>query len=284
MTARRRTAKGRSLFEHAEIMDRLGDDWFDVVCSRRSRRTFDGAPLEDEMLDAVDAVCQGFRPFDDARVELWRDRGSDLFRGVVGSYGKVVGAPHVLAFVGRESDASQMHLGYTGEAVVLEATRLGLATCWVGGFFRHADADEMAGLTDSERVCAISPLGRSTTYSLTERLFQHPSGTHRRKFAEEIAPGLDDMWPRWAQVAVECARLAPSARNRQPWRFKMHAGDLLLCKDSGIELPWVTKALDCGIAALHAELGARAAGTTGVWCEPEEGAQELARFKAGSSS
>ncbi|HHY93759.1 MAG TPA: nitroreductase, partial [Firmicutes bacterium] len=37
-------------------------------------------------------------------------------------------------------------MGYTGEAVVLEATALGLATCWVGGFFRPEVAARLLGV------------------------------------------------------------------------------------------------------------------------------------------
>lgn len=280
MNARRSPKKGPTLFGHTEIVDKLGSEWFDSVCDRRSRRTFTGIEVEDDLLAKLEEVCLGFRPYPDARVELWKDPGSDLFRGFIGSYGKVTGSPHVLAFMAGDSEAAQVHLGYTGEAVVLEATRLRLDTCWVGGFFKHAAADAFAASENGDRVFAISPAGHaSDRLSAAERLTRQVSGAHRRKPVEVIAPGLDETWPCWARAAVECARLAPSARNRQPWRFRMEGSGLVVSKDSSIELPLVTKALDCGIAMLHAELGALAAGVRGSWSDRADAGADVAVFK-----
>ncbi len=68
--------------------------------------------------------------------------------------------------------------------------------------------------------------------------------------------------PEWQKCAVEAGRLAPSARNVQPWEF-----DVL--KDS-IQVACVSRnfgygALDCGIAMLHIEVGAAHCGVYGSW-------------------
>jgi nitroreductase len=280
MSARRRSAKERSLFEPAETMDRLAGEWFETACSRRSRRAFDGVEVEEAVLGELEGVCLGFRPHADARVELWRHPESDLFRGIVGSYGKVSGARHVLAFIAGPGTRAEVHAGYTGEAVVLEATRLGLGTCWVGGFFDHSAANAFNELAEGERVVALSPVGYpSERYTLSEQLMRLGAGSHRRKPVEEIAPSLSEEWPCWARAAVECARLAPSARNRQPWRFRLKRHrELTVSRDTAFEVPLVTKALDCGIAMLHAEVGARAAGVKGAWSDLEDEGLDLAIF------
>ena len=60
----------------------------------------------------------------------------DVFRGLVGRYGRVNGASHYVAFIGDTSaPLVQEALGYMGEGIILEAAALGLGTCWVGGFF-----------------------------------------------------------------------------------------------------------------------------------------------------
>ena len=64
---------------------------------------------------------------------------------------------------------------------------------------------------------------------------------------------------------IEAARLAPSARNRQPWRFRVQDSSIVVTEDGKPSLPGISKRLDCGIAMLHLELGARAAGTSGSW-------------------
>jgi len=76
---------------------------------------------------------------------------------------------------------------------------------------------------------------------------------------------------------VETARLAPSAINRQPWRFRLDGDSLVIAQDNAFETPKVTKRLDCGIAMLHAHLGAVAEGVVGAWTDLE-GGLDVARF------
>ena len=94
---------------------------------------------------------------------------------------------------------------------------------------------------------------------------------HRRRELSEIAPGIDGSWPEWARAAAEAVRLAPSAVNRQPWRLTLVNERLVISRDNGQETPKVTKSLDCGIAMLHAELGARSQGVHGRWHDRSEG-------------
>ena len=251
----------------AALFAERGPEWLAAVALRRSRRAYDMRPVDAATLDAIDAVCAGFRPHVDARVVLVRDPGVDVFTGFVGGYGKVKGAPHLLVFIGDERGRfADQHVGYTGEAVVLEATARGLDTCWVAGFFRASLARELVDLGPGERVFAVSPLGHGTAaLGFGERGMRSMAHAHRRRTIQQIAPSVSAGWPDWAVAAVETARIAPSAVNRQPWRFRFDAGALVIARDSGVETPKVTKRLDCGIAMLHAELGARASGATGAW-------------------
>jgi hypothetical protein len=164
-----------------------------------------------------------------------------------------------------------------GEAAVLEATALGLDTCWVGGFFDPKRVGLMVETASSERVLAVSPVGFARdALSGTERAMRGMSRAHRRKALEVIAAGSAD-WPAWARSAAECVRIAPSAVNRQPWRLRLDGDSLVIARDSGVETPKVTKALDCGIAMLHAEIGALAAGAEGAWSDMTDG-RDVAAF------
>lgn len=53
-----------------------------------------------------------------------------IFKGAVGTYGKIKGATSLVAFVGA-MDSPQVNekLGYLGESLILEATSMGLDTC-----------------------------------------------------------------------------------------------------------------------------------------------------------
>jgi hypothetical protein len=261
-----------------------GPEWLAAVARRSSRRAFDGQPVPSATLDVVDECCRRFRPYAGARVALVRAPEVDVFTGILGSYGRVTGTPHLLVFIADERGSfADQHVGFTGEGVVLEATRLGLDTCWVGGFFKAAKVSRVVELAEGERVYAVSPLGYARrSVGAAERSMQSMAGSKKRKCVEELAPGIGSSWPEWAVTAVETARLAPSAVNRQPWRFRLEDGGLVIAKDSSFETPKVTKRLDCGIAMLHAELGATASGAEGVWTDLD--GSDVSRFELRTTS
>jgi len=74
--------------------------WYLVVHRRRSRRHFDpNRPIEPGSLAALDRVCREFMPFTHARAYLVSKPVKDVFKGIVGGYGKVRGAPAFIAFI-----------------------------------------------------------------------------------------------------------------------------------------------------------------------------------------
>ena len=254
-------------------------DWLAAVSSRHSRRTFDPTPVDAAKLDTIEALCERFRPHDDARVVLARNPAIDIFKGIIGGYGKVSGAPHALRFIAdKRASFADQHLGYTGEAAVLEATALELATCWVGGFFDPKRAATLVTLAPGERILAVSPLGTAAAEpSATERSMTGMAGSSGRKPLDVLAPTGTAGWPTWATAALETARLAPSAVNRQPWRFRWDGHGLVVAINSRMETPKVTKRLDCGIAMLHIEIAALSFGVSGSWADLSAGL-DVARF------
>lgn len=258
------------------------DRWLEAARDRRSRRSFDGSPLADEHLSALDEACERLRPSGNARCVLLRSVPEDLYRGVLGSYGRISGAPSALLFIGAAGSAEALpETGYAGEALVLEATALGVGTCWVGGMFDSSLARTKGAVTADEKVYAVSPLGYpKQQVTKTERFVYGMRKPKPRKPVEHLAPGIHEReWPSWARPGVEAARIAPSTYNRQPWRFRADEGSIVISFD-GPDTPIVSKRLDCGIAMLHFELAVRAAGAAGAW-ELLDHRADVARFSLG---
>jgi hypothetical protein len=262
-------------------------EWYEVIARRMSRRRFDGRPVAEEVREQLEVFCDGAsvpagEPGSDAvepghvtapaRLCIIDDASRQLFTGVVGGYGKVTGTPLATAFVGRAPgggdvpEDGQSAAGYLGEGLILEATRLGLGTCWIAGSFERQVAGDLVELAHDEQVVAVSPLGYPTPQQASgERLFRTMIKASARLSVERLAPGvLDGGWPAWAVSAVQAARLAPSGANRQPWRFRMDGGSLVLGRAD--KLYW-TAPIDFGIARLHVELGALHEGVTGAWTQ-----------------
>jgi len=255
--------------------------WHDAISKRRSIRQYAPKPVEPADLEAMRRVCAEFHPFQSARAVVVADPPEDIFRGIPGGYGKVSGALALVAFVGdMKSPDVQEALGYTGEGIVLEATALGLATCWVGGFFSPKRAAAMAKVASSERVLAVTPIGYAREgSSLQERAMSRFGRNWQRRPLVDLVTGLgENERPAWVKAAVEVARLAPSAMNRQPWRFRVDQTSITVSADSVVNPTMVvSKRLDCGIAMLHIEIGALASGVKGGWELLES--PQVARFK-----
>lgn len=249
-------------------MDIPASRWYEVIPRRRSRRAFASAELEPSVLVGLRTVCQEFRPFAGVRAELVEHSADDILRGIVGSYGKVKGATTLIAFVGDMDDPHvQEKLGYTGEGIILEATAMGLATCWVGGFFRPGVAASVVGIARNEKVLAVTPVGRALEeLSLEERTMTGFARSHQRRPLAHLVTGLDTSeWPEWVKSGLEAARLAPSATNRQPWRFHLERESITVSVANARLDFFVSKRLDCGIAMLHIEVAALKCGAQGRW-------------------
>ena len=245
-------------------MDVPVDSWYDAIFLRHSQRKYSGEVPKDEVTRRIERVCTEFRPFSGARAVLVREPANDIFKGAVGPYIlRVTEAPYYIAFVANMNAPDiQAITGYLGEGVILEATSLGLNTCWVGGFFRRDAVLKQIDLHGDERVLAITPVGYSKEKS--DRVGAS-SKRYRRKSLDKLIVGgkLDDN--KWIKSALEAARIAPSAANRQPWRFQISNDSIAVLANNRREGFGVSRKLDCGIAMLHLELGALAAGGKGSW-------------------
>jgi nitroreductase len=242
------------------------DAWFKAIPVRASRRTYEARPLRDEELVPLENACREFRPFPESRAELVREPSDGVFKGILGNYGRVTGAPCYLAFVGDlTSTRAQECTGYTGEGLILQATALGLDTCWVGGFFGRRAVSAQVRLGENEAVLAVSPVGFARgKKSVTDRTFKFFAGSKNRNPLRALVQGGLAIDPR-IRKGLEAARLAPSAYNRQPWRFGIEDGAVVIRTDKEGKADKISRHLDCGIAMLHFELGVRAAGLSGSW-------------------
>lgn len=258
--------------------------WYRVIERRRSRRRFESTPLEPKQLKQIRSMCRVFQPFDDARAVLVTESPEKVFKGAIGSYGKIKGAPAFIAFIGdMRSRSVHEHVGYTGEGVILEAEARGLNTCWVGGLFKPKVVSSLIEVGEDERVLAVSPVGTAPKHpSFEEKLMAGFGLTSRRKPLSKLAIGLKaSEWPEWVTLALEAARLAPSRFNKQPWRFHVEKDSIAVAVNSGnMNIKSVTsERLCCGIAMLHIESAALHCGMSGNWTH--FGSPLVAKFELG---
>lgn len=196
----------------------------------------------------------------------------------LGTYGTIRNAGLYLLGAVKDIAGSQVDLGYSLEKVVLEATAMGLGSCWLGGTFRRSRFARRIQLAGDEILPVIIPLGYPAE---SEKGWGRPlrsgSRSGRRKPWSELFFAGDGRTPLTEKDAgdyggvLEAVRLAPSALNRQPWRIvKDREGcyrlylkeDRLYNRTLGkIRLQHV----DIGIAMSHFELATREQALPGRW-------------------
>lgn len=247
-----------------------------AIRARHSTRRYADRPVPDEVLaHLLDFAAHA--PHLTAvpprvTVVSGRERVGRILARYLGVYGLVQGAPHLLVgLLPEDSDPARLDLGYVLEQVVLEATRWGLSTCWMTGSYHPERAADEVERAPNEVVAATVALG----YAREDPLARLHDGTvrrlvaaHRRRPLEEIvfAGAWGTPWsPAGADPALveilECARLAPSAENLQPWRFVVEDGappalHLFLTRPAPI---------DGGIVMAHGALAGAEVGWNGRW-------------------
>ena len=113
-------------------------DIITAIKQRRSVRTFAPDPLSPSLREHLERfAAETHSPFGGDVTILLRDiDAGSVFHPE--TYGMISGAKTYFLIAAGADDNSALSAGYRFEQVVLEATRLGLGTCWVGGTFRKS--------------------------------------------------------------------------------------------------------------------------------------------------
>jgi nitroreductase len=255
--------------------------WSAVIRSRSSWRSYEPRPMAPDDVAALEAACATpvASPFGTPiRLQLVLGAAKDGKK--LGTYGFIRGAQAYLVGALTRGEHDLEDYGYVFERLVLEATALGLGTCWLGGTLDRAAFGETVKLGDSEWLPAVSPVGPTKAKrGLVDGAVRMFAGSRKRLDFDKLffQGGLDTpLQPAqagpWAAV-LEGLRIGPSASNKQPWRVVLskQGAHLFLRPTSGYAsfLNFEIQRLDMGIAMCHLELGATELGLAGEWQQVE---------------
>ena len=212
----------------------------DLIRTRHSTRRYEMKKISPSTLEAVMAAASeseelvaGLK----VAFHLLHDEGGigRQLMGVAGRYGQIIKAPHFVVALSEKQPGYMENLGFRMEAMILEATRHGLGTCWTGGMWKEARLREFMNIGSDMRVIALTPLGfedRSLSGSLFNKALSvsAPNRARRHPFEKIVYKEKWEMSAREVNIPVplrdslEAARLAPSWGNFQPSRFLVSRG------------------------------------------------------------
>lgn len=205
----------------------------EAIMQRRSTRTF-----TDRVPDAsvIAEVCRGSK-------YLVPIAPITPGNGRVGTYGIIKGNPSYIAVVAGD----EFHAGIEGERAVIELTRRGLATCWLGGTFNRKLVEKSTAIDKDSRIVAVIAVGyASESQSLVEHFMRMSVKASSRLPHDRIV--IAGAVPDYLGEALEALRRAPSACNRQSWRLAFNpSGSIDVYGDPSDSF----MKIDVGIAVSH---------------------------------
>ena len=242
----------------------------EAIQKRSSIRAYTGEPLAAEHLALLKGIASNIPRLTDTSVRFefleGIERVERILTGLIGSYGKVKGAPVLIAGIAGAGPFQAESLGFSMEHLILEAARQSIGTCWISGTFDRQRVKDEISLAGGEEVLAVSPAGYAAP-SRSAAFVKVLVGSNKRKPLSQIV--FADAWGNSAeglltgridlQRAAEAVRWAPSAVNQQPWRLILTLSAAVLASVKP------KNGLDNGIALAHWLIAARHEGLDGAW-------------------
>ncbi|HEQ72540.1 MAG TPA: hypothetical protein ENN69_08630 [Spirochaetia bacterium] len=171
---------------------------------------------------------------------------------VVGTVGRLpwrliphspIGSGKLYAPLLEPTSAGLVEYGFQGEALVLKLTERGFGSCWMA-----------VGRAVEKNAPAVIVFGKEAGHTVASRLSRAVFKSNRRKDLDELLTH-DSLTPLPEQERVlNAMRAAPSAVNKQPWRFTVTESRLLRVRRAGGRPDW--SYMDLGIVLCHGYLAA----------------------------
>ena len=158
----------------------------------------------------------------------------DAFSGFLARRSKFRGVRHYLALVGPKGPDLAERAGYCGEKLAVKAQALGLNSCWAAMTYSKRKARVL--ISPGEKLVCVIAIGYGATRGRP----------HQNKPMSKLYQAAEPV-PDWFLRGTEAAMLAPTAMNRQNFRFVLN-GD-------GVKATAPNK-VDLGIVKYHFETGA----------------------------
>lgn len=221
---------------------------FEAIENRRSRRLYLDSPIESQQVDVLQGFIEKYNKESGLTIRFVED-GSAAFKGFMKSYGLFSGVRSVLALCGKKSDVNlKEKVGYYGELLVLEAIRMDLSACWVGGTFDRKTT--LVELPEDESLVCVITIGKSEELSFKEKMI-HQMVARKSKSIDQMLIS-DVKTPEWLIEGIKAVQKAPSAVNHQPVLFEFKE-DILT---ASVEDDGKFNLVDFGIAKSHFEIAA----------------------------
>ena len=193
--------------------------------------------------------------------------------GFAGYHGIMINAPHYVILLSEKKDHYMENAGYVGESIAMKAFDLGVDSCWIT-FTDSQKVIHRLNIVTGKEVVGILALGygkkkKPVTLGALKIGDNYSQADMRKKdgntstvlplcqmvYIDKWGEGadVDKLMERALYDPMDCARKAPSTLNRQPWRFLIDGGKIILTMRKDNDISEYEERIDAGIAMLYFE-------------------------------
>ncbi len=259
-----------------EIIE-VNGNFSELAKKRFSCRTFDGNGVEEEKLNLVKKQIgkanESSGNFIAGIVDKHELKAKRFF--TTGTYGMFKGDRfYIVGILNKKSEFDWVKYGFLMENIIIYLTQMGLNTCWIGGVFDRKGFGSELGIKEDELVPAIIPFGYcASKRTLRDKIVRWSAKGDKRKTFEKlffIKENPENLSETKLKEVLENVRIAPSASNKQPWRFFIYKNriDLYLKRDklySKLVPSADLQMIDMGIVSYHLWKSFSEIGVSGRW-------------------
>ena len=209
----------------------------EAIKKRHSVRSYTTKKIEGEIAKKLQDYIYECNKEGIMNIQLCLDEPK-AFDSFMAHYGSFKNVNNYIAIVGEKGKDFEEKCGYWGEKIVLKATELGLATCWVALTYSKGKSECKIG--NGEKLCCVISLGYGDGDGVP----------HKNKPMESLCKVNGEM-PEWFKNGMEAAMLAPTSMNQQKFTFTLDGNTVAAKAGVGFY-----SKLDLGIVKCHFEIGA----------------------------
>lgn len=250
-------------------------DYKKLISNRKSVRDYKKLALKKEDIKELEAYLgTAKRLVDDIDVDaiIMSNEVFTKLEGKAGYKGFMLQAPNYIILLSEKKDNYIKNAGYIGEEIVLKALDMQIGSCWVTFSDSELVKAEL-GINSDKEVVAIIALGYDDNKTKVINLHKTGENSSKTKFdivedniSERVAVSdivylntwgnsvtAEELQNRALLNAFHYARLAPSTFNRQPWRFILDDGIIVLTVRTDDATGSYEEKIDAGIVMLYFE-------------------------------
>ena len=211
-------------------------DYQNLILNTKSVREYKKDTIDNQKLKTIKDHTQNCIKIDDnieTDVRILSNEAYLCLHGVAGYKGNMIDAPHYILILSEKKPYYIENAGYIGQNLILKATEMGIASCWITFSDSEAIKNSLNILSDKE-VVALIALGYDANATqkgnTTSSHIDYKIGLDEMVYIDKWGNGADTsvLEQRGLLEAFAFSKLAPSTLNGQPWSFLLVGGKAIL--------------------------------------------------------